>query len=437
MSLVLSTLALASCGYVKPDFVMPSEGFDTNTDISITFYHTMSQDLKDVLDLALQQFKILYPNITVNHSSIGAYDDIKSQIVTQVSSGKTEADLLYCYPDHIALYNKAKAVATLDTLIDDDKYGYTAAQKSDFVEAYYNEGKQFGDNKMYCLPFVKSSEVMYYNKTVFDENNLSVPTNWDEMETVCKTLKKIYPNSTPLGYDSSSNWFITMCEQMNIPYTTSSGKGGGHYLFNNDQAKAFVKKLKGWRDKGYITTKGLYGSYTSGLFTKTDGTQSFMCIGSSAGASYQKIDGQEVDIASIPQYDSARKAVISQGPSVTILRNDNPQKVLASWLLLKFLTTDVNFQAQFSMTSGYTPVIKSVNDNAIYKAWLESGSTNNLQALSVQQTSKQSSMFFSSPVFIGSSQARDNVGALLDAALAGSKSVDQAFQDAFDECAYI
>ena len=35
---------------------------------------------------------------------------------------------------------------------------------------------------------------------------------------------------------------------------------------------------------------------------------------------------------------------------------------MACWLLLKYLTTNAEFQAGFSMASGYVPVIKSVVD---------------------------------------------------------------------------
>ena len=48
---------------------------------------------------------------------------------------------------------------------------------------------------------------------------IAVPTTWDEMEQVCAKLKELDPQSIPLGYDSESNWFITMCEQYGSDYT--------------------------------------------------------------------------------------------------------------------------------------------------------------------------------------------------------------------------
>ena len=404
------------------DFVVPEAGFNTNETVTITFYHTMGQALQEVLDIYLEDFYMEYPNIKVISQSIGGYDDVRDQMTTQISAGASQCDIAYCYPDHIALYNKAKSVITLNNLIDDPEYGFSQEQKDDFVEAYYNEGKCFGDDKMYCLPFSKSSEVLYYDKTFFAKNNLTVPTTWDEMEETCRKIKAIDPISIPLGYDSSSNWFITMCEQYGSGYTTADPDN--HFVFNNDTNKAFMKEFWSWKQDGLVTTKGLYGSYTSGLFTNLDGQRSYMCIGSSAGASYQTTTvgdkfAFDTGIVAIPQVkDGARRAVISQGPDLCLFNSKNPQKIMASWLLMKFLTTNVEFQAQFSISSGYTPVIKSVNDFEIYADFLENADGGKfIAALSTQVTVSQEADYFTSPAFVGSAQARDEMGSLVDGIL--------------------
>lgn len=188
------------------------------------------------------------------------------------------------------------AVATLDGLINSqievaradgtaEILGLTDEQKADFIPGYYAEGTQFGDGLMYTMPFSKSTEVLYYNKTFFDANGLTVPTTWEEMEATCAKIKEIDPNSIPLGYDSESNWFITMCEQYGSDYTSASGD---HYLFNNETNRGFIKMFREWYQKGYLTTQKLYGAYTSGLFTSTDEVKSYMSIGSSAGATHQR-----------------------------------------------------------------------------------------------------------------------------------------------------
>lgn len=446
-----------------PNFNVPEGGYDSSKKVEITFYHTMGSNLSDVLDLYIAEFNKLYPNITVKAEKIGGYDDVRDQIKTEISA-KKQPNLAYCYPDHVALYNLAKAVVTLDNLIDStievtradgtkEGLGLTEDQKNDFIKGYYEEGKQFGDGLMYTLPFSKSTEVLYYNKTFFEQHNLKVPTTWDEMEETCKKIKEIDPSSIPLGYDSEANWFITMCEQLNSPYTSATGD---HFLFNNETNKAFVRRYRDWYQKGYLTTQNLYGSYTSGLFTALEPNEegklirSYMSIGSSAGATHQRPaadnDGKypfEVGIATVPQVDASNPKVISQGPSICIFKKDNPQEVIASWLFLKYLVTNVEFQAEFSMASGYVPVLKSVAENATYKDFVAKADGGKyISALSAKICLEQEDAYYTSPAFNGSSEARDQVGKILQKCLPISDDskvdaeIKKAFDEAYNTCKY-
>ncbi len=471
VAMCFSMLALSSCslfgGQQLAEFQIPAEGFNTDEEITITFYHTMGANLRKVLDDAIVEFNKIYPNITIKHEQVGSYDDVRDQINTEITVGN-QPNIAYCYPDHVALYNIAKAVVTLDDLIDStleitrqdgstEILGLTTAQKDDFIQGYYQEGAQFGDGKMYTLPLAKSTEVLYYNKTFFEQHNLKVPTTWDEMEEVCRQIKEIDPESIPLGYDSESNWFITMCEQYGSPYTTATADSTEDlFLFDNETNRSFVNRFRQWYQNGWVTTEELSGGYTSELFTMkaSEMGNSYMCIGSSAGASYQqpaKVSNDpdaayqfEVGIATIPQINPEAPKVISQGPSLCIFNKANPQEVLASWLFVKFLTTSVDFQAQFSIESGYTPVIKSVGENEIYKTQFldKADGGDYIQALSVKVSLAQEKAYYTSPAFNGSSVARDQVGFLMQKCFGiknapnAEADIKKAFEAAIAECVY-
>ncbi len=448
--LVLVVVASAMFGLVacnnnkaQPNFDVPEGGYDGSA-VTITFSHTMGSNLSDVLNKYIAKFNEIYPNITIKHTQVGGYDDVRDQIVTELQAGN-EPNIAYCYPDHVALYNLTGKVVTMDNLIDSQEadplgggiIGFTDAQKADFIKGFYDEGRQFGDGLMYTLPFSKSTEVLYYNKTFFDEHDLTVPTTWDEMEAVCRAIKAIDADAIPLGYDSEANWFITMCEQLGSPYTSANDP---HFLFDNATNKSFIERFKGWYEDGLVTTQTIYGKYTSGLFTSQG---SYMSIGSSAGATHQrpsKVNGEypfEVGIAPIPQANSNNNKVISQGPSVCIFKKDNPQEVMASWLFVKYLTTSVEFQAEFSIASGYVPVLKSVAQHPVYVSKVElADGFEGIAMLSAKVCMDQESYYYTSPAFNGSSTARDQVGDLLVACITGTKPIDKAFADAIDECEY-
>ena len=456
LAMVLNLALLASCGPdIGGDVDLDLTGVYDGSAVTITFWHTMGQDNKILLEDAIARFNEKYPNIKVEHTSYGDYDKVFDQVRTKLSANK-QPNIAYCYPDHVATYNKSYAVITLDDLINNtnviestgETMGFTQAQLDDFIEGYYNEGKEYGDGKMYSLPFQKSTEVLYYNKDIFAKHGLEAPKTWDDVENIIKVLKAEYPNSTPLGYDSEENFFITLAAQYGYDYTSATGD---HYTFVNDGNKAFVAKFAEWYQKGWMTTSALMGgSYTSDSFKKANDEvgKIFMSIGSSAGARYQRPDKDndkypfDVGIVPVPQVDANNPKVISQGPSICIFEDSNVQEVFASWLFVKFLTTDQQFQAQYSMKSGYVPVIKSVGETQIYKDYLNKANGGDfITSLVAKVALEQENAYFTSPAFAGSAGARTEVGLLVQGVFSGFKLgqdnsalINQKFQDHYENC---
>ena len=443
------------CGrLIKEQFSSEYDGLYDGSAVTITFWHTMGSDNRALLDDAIARFNTMYPNITVVHQSYGDYDSVFDRIRTKLTTGN-QPNLAFCYPDHVATYNQSGSVVVLDEFIANqnvvagsgEMMGFTQAQLDDFIEGLYNQGKEYGDGKMYSLPFQQSTEVLYYNKTLFDELGLKAPKTWDDVEEICKILKEMYPGCTPLGYDFEENFFITLAAQYGSNYTSATGE---NYTFVNDTNKQFVAKFAEWYQKGWITTSELMGgSYTSDGFKKADDETGkiFMSIGSSAGARYyrpDKVYGEypfEVGIVSLPQVDVNNPKVISQGPSICIFEADQ-QEVYASWLFLKFLTTDKQFQAMYAMKSGYVPVIKSVMETEQYKNALANANGGDyITSLVAVVALQQADAYFSIPAFAGSGNARTQVGLLVQSVFSkyqlgadNTAMIDAEFQKYYDLC---
>ena len=110
--------------------------------------------------------------------------------------------------------------------------------------------------------------------------------------------------------------------------------------------------------------------------------------------------------------------------------------MLASWLLVKYLTTNIEFQADFSIDSGYMPPLKMEYMETLdaYKTELENANgTTGLAALSAKMCLQQKDAYFTSPAFVGSSKARTEVGYLLQSVFSNT-SIDSAFKTAVKRC---
>ena len=464
ISLAAMTVAgLASCG-----------GQDDGK-IKVVFWHTMGQNNQAWLNERIEEFNKIYPEVRIEHLAQGGYDDIKDKLSKAIPAGTTPT-MAYCYPDHVADYLIAGAVQDMTPYIESTEYGLGVKEKtedgkeldlgdlgqSDFIEGYWEEGIHYVDdegaavNGVYSLPFSKSTEVMFYNKTAFDENGWSVPTTWAEMWTWAAAAKAKYPDCTPLGYDSDANMLITLFEQNMIPYTSATTDDThGHYLFNNKDAKDVVSDLASYYKKGYFVTAGTSSnnSYTSNMFVK--GAVSGGClisIGSTGGTGYnwpanKDADGKEIDhggsafevgVAAIPQADPSNKKVIMQGPSVTFFKRSSEEQKKYSWLFYKYLTNTDN-SASYSFLTGYQPVRQSSYESDYYDMYDErtmSGTKYQLIHEVTQFIPNIKNDYYASPAFHGSSAARKEMDALLANVCNKGTSVDDAFRNALTNCVF-
>lgn len=432
---------------------------------TIIFYSSQGDALQSVTATAIDNFQKKYPGWKVQHIAAGGYDDVKEKII-QDFQGHQQPDLAYCYSDHVAQYLTTGNVIDMNKYINSteevdavngeetvkERVGFTEAEIADFVEGYYKEGLAvnygdyqsygFEENAMLTLPFVKSTELLYYNKTALDECGLTPATTWDELWAQCAKIKEKYPKATPLGYDSEANWFITMCEQNGWGYTSVNAP---HYLFNNEKAIAWLKQLNEYYQKGYISTQEEYGAYTSALFTKgvaNDEGGCVYCIGSSGGASHQD-PGKAFTWGIAPTLGSkladgtVNNAAISQGPSLVMLKDGRglsnaAEKEKMTWLFVKELLNP-KFQAAFAQASGYNPARISASE------YLAEAEATDITSVAAKIASSMSDRFFTSPAFsgmdtAGSSEARVQVGNALLYAMTGKKTPEKALADAVAHC---
>lgn len=430
---------------------IPEGGYD-GSEVSITFAHTMNSRSESILDQYITEFNKLYPNITIVTHDEGNWDNIFSKNLEDVAQ-KT-VNISYCYPDHLAYYRQSGNVIALDELIESkiqithadgtkEILGLTDEQKADFVTSFYEGGRQMDDGKMYSLPLSKNGEVLYYNKTFFEEHDLTPPTTWDEMWELCAQIKQIDPDCTPLGYDYEDNLFLTLCIQHGYDYTSATGDE--HCLFNNADTKAMIKQLKQYYQAGYFTTQKLHGVYTSSAFTSGAASKCYMSICYASAAGYYR--GQdhsgsgyvfEKGIAPVPHAANGQTLVTSLGPDLCIFDSENPQEVIASWLFVKYLTTCTDFQVDFSCDHGFMPVIQSAIDHPRFQTYLDSANdTTDIFALATAVTVKQN--YYNTPVFVGSDVVRKEVGNLLTSTLNTKntdvdKLIDELFKKAYDNC---
>jgi multiple sugar transport system substrate-binding protein len=415
--------------------------YEIKGEYEITFWAKNDTNLvqRDIYLKAAEAFHELYPNITVHVKMYTDYGmifrDVKTNIITN-----TTPNLCISYPDHIATYLTGEnIVVPLDDLMNNPYYGlggsklkFDGPSFEELVPQYISECVVNG--AYYALPFMRSTEALYVNKTYVERLGYTLPdmVTWDFVWEVSEAALAKNDDGTykvsgknvlmPFIYKSSDNMMIQMLKQLGADYSTDKGEV---LIFNDTTRKLMLDISPHAKNKAFSIFT--VTSYPGNWF---NAGECIFAIDSTAGATWmgsnsplkeipeeQVVEFETVTLP-IPQFDVNDPKMISQGPSMCIFNKDDPDEVLATWLFAQFLLTN-EVQNAYSRTEGYVPVTFKAQQSEEYQNYLSrSGEDNDdyyyvkIDAAKMLLANQQYT--FITPVFDGSASLREAAGQMID-----------------------
>ena len=438
--LLLPSLAACHGARKLAPFTMPAS-FDDRTPVEIVFWakYDTNQAQSDIYRKAIEDFTALYPNISVTLRLYTDYGRIYQDVITNIPTGTTP-NVCITYPDHIATYKTGENVVTpLTALLDDPKYGlggselrFDGPRRDELVPEFLAECML--DGEYWALPFMRSTEACYVNKTYVEKLGFTLPEvlTWDFVWQVSEAAMAKDQDGNflvngqnamiPFIYKSTDNMMISMLRQLNAGYSTSDGE----ILIFNDTTRSILKEIAAHcATRSFSTFKR--SSYPGNWF---NAGQCIFAVDSTAGAAWMGGSAPHMDISAenavdfetvvmeIPQADPANQKMISQGPSVCVFNKSDPQEVLASWLFAQFLLTN-GVQKAYAGTEGYVPVtLKAQNDPEYLDYLARSGEDNDthyrVKIEAAQLLMAHTDDTFVTPVFNGSAALREASGQMIE-----------------------
>ena len=457
----LCLLSLSAChgsrGY--DDFTMP-ESFDSSREYEISFWakNDTNKTQTEIYQKAIRDFEALYPNIRVQLRLYTDYGKIYNDVITNISTGTTP-NVCITYPDHIATYmTGTNSVVPLDNVIADAKYGLGGSElrfdgptREEIIPQFLSECAIGGTT--YALPFMRSTEACYINKTMLESLGYEVPDvlTWDFVWDVSEQAMKKNADGTfavngqkvmiPFIYKSTDNMMIQMLRQKDAPYSDAEG----NILIFNEETRAILKTVAEHAESRAFSTFKI-SSYPGNFF---NAGQCLFAVDSTAGATWMGSDAPLLDISAdkvvpfetavraVPQFDPAHPQMISQGPSVCVFNKRDPQEVLASWLFTQYLLTN-EVQIAYSETEGYLPVTSKAHESAEYRDYLSRTGEDNERYYDVKiEASKllleNTDKTFTTPVFNGSTSLRNAAGQLIEETAKSVRRGEKADEEYLDE----
>ena len=440
-------------------FQMP-ESFDTSRQFTITFWAKNESNVvqKAIYEQAVADFEALYPNIDIQMQVYTDYARIYDDVITNLATDTTP-NVCITYPDHIATYiARDNVVINLDSLFTDPNYGlggsalkFDSPTLEEIVPQFLEECVIDGSH--YAVPYMRSTEVCYINKTYVEKLGYTLPDvlTWDFIWEVSEAaiakdetgLFTVNGQKTlnPLMYKSTDNMMIQMLRQKEGGYTNAAGQ----VLLYNDTTKELLYRI------GQLGSQKAFATFSSGYPANfLNKGQCIFAIDSTAGATWMGPDGPvvedvikkdavdfEIAVRPVPQFDTEHPQMISQGPSICIFNKEDPQEVLASWLFTQFLLTN-SVQIAYSQTEGYLPVTTKAMETDEYQTYLNNAGIDNDKHYIVKMEATKILLenienTFVTPVFNGSASVRQAAGELIEQVNDGSyrkDTIDDAYLEA-------
>ena len=212
-------------------------------------------------------------------------------------------------------------------------------------------------NKQISLPFLISTQVMYYNKTMADKLGVSVPEKFSDMEDFLKKVSKIGPDGTEVWGTIIPGWdqwyFETFFLNNGVKIITDSNKTD----LDGTASVETIKTMNRWIQNG--TAYFAVGKdASSSMRQKFIENKAFSVLHtSSLYNTYVKKCNFEVGMSWFPAADTKKQEI---GGCVLLIPSKNSQAVKnASWQFLQYLCSkDINMK--WARETGYIPTRKSV-----------------------------------------------------------------------------
>lgn len=220
--------SLLLCGALAASMMAVPAAAESTSDLSgeLTLLHYLTEDAKlQALDDLIAGFEAENPNVTVNAEAV-SYDNYLDVIKLRLSSGDAP-DIMFGGP---GTYPELVNAGYIMDLSDKD-YISRVSESSLSLQKL--------DDKVYAVPLDQMANVVFYNKDIFNDLGLTVPTTYTEFIDTCKALKDAGYAACTAGYQDAisigANYYTIFygapyltCENY-VDETQNQGKSWGEY----------------------------------------------------------------------------------------------------------------------------------------------------------------------------------------------------------------
>lgn len=243
----------AGCGK-KEEASESSQG--DGEQVTLKVLSTMEICGQETMDLFMAE----YPNIKIDFTYVPATD--YSAKFSAMASSDEIPDVFWTQAGYYTDQIKDGMLMNLKDALDSEAYEGDMSWRETYDEQLIQNLEDMavmatGDENDcdYGVPFALTTTAVLYDKAIYDELGLSVPTTWDEFMSNCEALKEA--GYTPIAQQNNSciDWWPRLFwDQYCRQEMEEEGKNfeDGSMTFQNESVKKGMESYKELWDKGYL-----------------------------------------------------------------------------------------------------------------------------------------------------------------------------------------
>lgn len=301
----------------------------------------------------VEAFQNKYPNVKVNYVNAGTNTEEYTKLQNAIKAGSGAPDVVqieyYAFPQF----------ALSDSLLDLAPYGF-GDLSGDYSPGTW--GSVDFDGKIYGLPQDSGPMALFYNKEVFDQFGIAVPTTWDEYVAAAEKLHAADPTKFITADTGDSGFTTSMIWQAGgTPFQTS----GTDVTIDlqDDGSKAFADNWNRLIEGGLLSdTPSWSDEWFKGL---GDGSIASLVIGAwMPGVLESSVpDGAgKWAVAPIPTYDGTPVTAENGGGGQAVTKQSQNPALAAGFL--KWLNNDPESLEIFAESGGFPSTTAQLSDPA-------------------------------------------------------------------------
>mgnify|MGYP000871700157 CR=1 FL=1 len=338
--------------------------FEVTEPITITWWHSHEGQWYPYLEHMVAQFEAANPLIKVEPIFIGTYPEMNTRFIAAMASGDVPA-IISVKTNYLPNYGAAGMCEVLDPYIEADNFDVM-----DFGEGLANATSYEGEQ--IALPYLISTRLMYYNKTLAEAEGIEMPKTFDEFEEFLEKATVFNPDGTTARYGTIfAGWDHTYFENLYKNNGVEVIREDGTSDLNEEMSVYITTKIKEWVDKGY--TYFQHGTSSSSILRSAFWDERTFSVfhTSSLYDTYQNDATFEVGMSWMPgsadgtKYEATLSGAYILIPSIAPQRQKN-----AAWQFMKFMVSpEINLY--WADQTGYFPTRQTVINLPEYEEYLE------------------------------------------------------------------